>query len=83
MIINNTLPKNVTYGEQCWNDPTIQHFRMKYSSEFKYASVKVIEPDVTRIINQLNLIEENICVGDGSFVDEFYIVHDATDVYYK
>ena len=83
LICNTTIPENMIDYYQWWCDPTIQHFRIYESSEFMCASVEVIKPGVPYDINQAYLNKKIICVGDESYLDQYFMVQVATDFYYK
>lgn len=73
----------MTYESQFRCDPTIQYFRLYYSSEFKYESGEVIEPDISHTRNKLTLNEGNICVVGESYLDTVFMVQVATYLYSK
>ena len=83
LIGNTTIPENMIDYDQWWCDPTIQHFRIYASSEFMCASGEVIEPVVRYDINQEIINGDKICVGDESYLDQYFMVQVATDLYYK
>ena len=47
------------------------------------ASGEVIEPGVRYDINQEIINGDKICVGDESYLDQYFMVQVATDLYYK